>query len=75
MPDFSVNFTKYVNVCDTVHVNKDFNVSAYVKGTSAIGQRHGRCHGLQLAYRDADPDNGLKGMDRALFRNLYLPSY
>ena len=36
MTDFSVYFNKYVNVRDTVDVNKDFDVSAYVKGTSAM---------------------------------------
>ena len=36
MTDFSVYFNKYVNVHDTVQVNKDFDVSAYVKGNSAM---------------------------------------
>jgi hypothetical protein len=36
MTDYSVYFNKYVNVHDTVHVNKDIDVSAYVKGNSAM---------------------------------------
>jgi hypothetical protein len=36
MTDFSVYFNKYVNVRDNVEVTKDFDVRAFVKGTSAV---------------------------------------
>ena len=35
MIDYSVYFNKLISVRDTVQVNKDFDVRAYVKGTSA----------------------------------------
>ena len=39
MTDFSVYFNKYVNVRDTVHVDKDFDVSAYQAGRERFQAR------------------------------------
>ena len=74
MTDFSVYFNKYVNVRDTVHVDKDFDVSAYVKGTSAMANATADALGYN-SHTETLTHNGRPGCWIELCFGIYIPSY
>ena len=77
MTDFSVYFNKYVNVRDTVYVDKDFDVSAYVKGTSAMANATADALGYNSHTETLTQTTAVQGpfWDFELCFGIYIPSY
>ena len=45
MPNFDVSFTKWVDIRDTVKINKEIDVDVWVKGNSAISNATADAYG------------------------------